>query len=398
MANFAPRSSIGFTQVHLCMRSPINNLGTKLLFKKITLMIETFFEKHFEEYPEKVLVAVSGGADSMALTFLLDEFCRKNNIKLMATTVDHGMREGSDVEAIAVGKILLENRISHKILSVKDQFSSNIEANLRNARYDLLYKFAKENGIKHVFNAHHKDDLAENFLIRLFRGSQLDGVYPMREIFDFKDVKVCRPLLNCTKQDLLNYLKEKNIDWFEDESNKDERFLRNKIRSFLASFDEQEVIRERIVKFGEYLKESKEFEDEICLKNAKEVLVFVKNEPNKVGFLLNLQKYRDLGPKIRLKMLSLVMAEVSQKGYKPRLDGLERFESDVLALEKGKKRDFYGCQAKLLTKSNAGEVLELIKGGNLEDFVWIYPSEEIDEFRFRTLLRQGFGGQAGGIK
>ncbi len=356
-------------------------------------MIKTFFEKHFSKYPERVLVAVSGGADSMALTFLLDEFCRENNIKLMAVTVDHGMREGSDVEAISVGKMLLEKRISHKILRVDDVPESNIEANLRNARYDLLTKFAKENNIDCIFTAHHKNDEAENFLIRLFRGSQLDGLSGMDEVSEINGVKICRPLLKSTKDELLNYLKEQNIDWLEDESNKDERFLRNKIRNFLETFEEKDVITNRIVKFSEDLRETKVQEDEELLKEAKNTLIFVKNESNGGSFLLNLQKYREIKsvkPKIALKMLSLVMAEVSQKGYKPRLEGLERFESDILALEKGKKRDFYLCQAKLLTKSNAGEVLGLVKEENLEDFVWIYGLEEVDEFRFNSILGEVF--------
>ena len=104
-------------------------------------MIKDFFDKHFEEYPKKVLVAVSGGADSMALTLMLADFCRENEVALVAVTVDHGMREGSDVEAIAVGNALLERRVEHKILKVGGSFEVNIEANLRNARYDLIANF-----------------------------------------------------------------------------------------------------------------------------------------------------------------------------------------------------------------------------------------------------------------
>ncbi len=356
-------------------------------------MIKTFFEKHFKIYPDKVLVAVSGGADSMALTFMLDEFCRENNIKLFAVTVDHAMREGSSAEAISVGNMLLSKRIPHKILSVKKSPKSNIEASLRQARYELLTNFAKENNIEHIFTAHHKDDLAENFLIRLFRGSQLDGLSGMDEVSEVSGVKICRPLLEAAKEDLVNYLKEQNVAWFEDESNADERFLRNKIRKFLSTFEEKSAITNRIVKFSENLRESRDLEDEEVLKEAKKALIFVENGVNGGNFLLNLKKYRQINRKIALKILSLAMAEVSQKGYKPRLEGLELFESDILALEKGKKRDFYGCQVKILTKSNGGKVLKLVKGGNLEDFLWIYPLEKVGDFRFRTVLRQGFEEQ-----
>ncbi len=350
-------------------------------------MIKDFFDKHFEEYPKKVLVAVSGGADSMALTLMLSDFCHENGVVLVAVTVDHGMREGSDVEAIAVGNALLERRVEHKILKVGGSFEVNIEANLRNARYDLIADFAAENGVEHVFTGHHKGDQAENFLIRLFRGSQLDGLSGMDEVVELKGLNLCRPFLSTAKEGLVTYLQDRGVIWFEDESNKDERFLRNKVRGFLDRFEEKDVICDRIVKFSEIVREARDSQDKEVLEAALDMLIFVESGENKGSFLLNLAKYREADCKTVLKMLSLVMMEVSQKGYKPRLEGLGLFERDILALEKGQKRDFYGCQAKLLTKSNAGNVLELLGEQDLEDFLWIYPLQKSGDFRFRTILR-----------
>ena len=150
---------------------------------------------------------------------------------------------------------------------------------MRRARYDLLYKYCIKNQIKYCFVGHHKDDLAENFLIRLFRGSQLDGVYPMQPVFDFKQVKICRPLLESNKEELISYLKERDITWFEDQSNEDTKFTRNKIRKFLNEFEEKDLIASRIAKFGAVLKDAKEFEDEICLQEAAEMLM-ITNDGN----------------------------------------------------------------------------------------------------------------------
>lgn len=352
-------------------------------------MIKDFFDSNFEKYPRRLLVAVSGGVDSMALTFMLNDFCKESGVNLMAVTIDHSVRENSNVEAISVGNLMLEKRINHKILTVKDVPKANIEAVLRKSRYDLLCDFAKENGVDYVFTGHHKNDQAENFLIRLFRGSQLDGLSGMDEVTDFDGIKICRPLLNVQKEELVDYLKERDITWFEDESNADERFLRNKIRNFLATFEEKDVICDRITRFSEIVRESRDLQDEEVLKEVKKVLIFVNNN----SFLINLGKYRKINNKIALKILSLAMMEVSQKGYKPRLEGLERFEKDILKLEKSKKRDFYGCQAKLLTKSNYDQVIKVVVEvekqeiiSNPSDFLWIYPLEGSGGFRFRTIL------------
>ncbi len=373
--------------------------------------IEEFFKSNFQDLPKKILVAVSGGVDSMALLFLLKDFSNEFGVEIFAVTVDHKMRENSGEEAFKIQQILRQNNINHEILEIDKAKlpKKNIEAKLRQERYSLLYDFAIKNEINSVFVGHHKNDLAENFLIRIFRGSQLDGLSTMNEVFEFKKVRIYRPLLSFSKNELISFLKEKKIQWFEDETNQDEKFLRNKIRKFFDSFEEKDLIVERISKAGEVIKESKNFEDEVLLEKAREILVFVKNG----GFLLDFEKYKflrlgancknddiknsylesnikvpdfinnDMASKefrdqlkvksvnicnkqkptysnIALKILSLILTEISGQIYKPRLEKLEKFEIDLLSLEKGKKRDLYGCFANNLTKSNIAKIIDFI--------------------------------------
>ena len=313
--------------------------------KMLKNAIETFFKNNFDELPKTIAVAVSGGIDSLALTFLLDEFCRAKKIKLHAITIDHKMRKGSSDEALALAKIFVKNKIAHEILAIDAAKipAKNIEASLREVRYDLLYGYCTKHKIEHLFLAHHQNDCAENFLIRLFRGSQIDGLSKMKEVSQFKKIKLCRPLLDVKKSDLQKYLQGQKIKWFEDESNLDKKFLRNKIRKFLMNLEESELVQERIVKFSENLGEIKEFEDEILLENAKKCLKF-----NQKGeFLLNLEEYKKIPTKIAQKILSLVLIEISGNIYKPRFYGLQNFEKEILKLEKGKKKNFYGCMAKI---------------------------------------------------
>lgn len=151
--------------------------------------IEEIFQK---KLPKKIAVAVSGGADSLALTLLLDDFCRTKKIKLFAITVDHKMRQASSKEALELGEILAKRKIPHEILTISAAKipQKNIEAKLREMRYELFLKFCQKNKIEFLFLGHHLGDVAENFLIRLFRGSGLDGLSTMKEVVSRKSLVV----------------------------------------------------------------------------------------------------------------------------------------------------------------------------------------------------------------
>ncbi len=310
----------------------------------LQIIIDTFFENNFSTPPKVMAVAVSGGADSLALTLLLNQFAITKNIKLVALTVDHKSRANSTVEAQNLAKIFKKLKIEHHILNAQKNPTKkpNLnEGDLREMRYRLLYDFCSQYQIKQLFMAHHLGDVAENFLIRLFRGSQLDGLAAMSQISKYKNIDLCRPLLEANKNDLKQYLKKHKIKWFEDETNKDQKILRNKIRKFLDSFEEADLLKKRIKNAAEIIKDSRDMLDEILLDYAKTCLIFNKNG----SFLLNLDKFQQIPPHISLKILSLVLVEVAQKDYKPRLASLKNFKNDIFALKKGKKKDFYGCKA-----------------------------------------------------
>jgi len=320
--------------------------------------VENFFTRSFDKLPRTIAVAVSGGIDSLALTFILNKFCLSQKIKLYAITIDHRIRAGSTDEALQLSKILQKNKISHKILTIdtKKIPQKNIEAKLREIRYELLYNYCIENKVEHLFFAHHLNDAAENFLIRLFRGSQIDGLSGMLPITEFKKIKLCRPFLDVRKSELEEYLKINRIKHFEDESNKDEKFLRNKIRKFLSHLPESDLIQERIVNFSRNLFEIKQSEDIFLLKKAQEILVFQDDG----SFIIDVEEYQKLPTKIAQKILSFVLIEISGNIYKPRILGLKNFEDSILALKAGKTKNFYGCSARYITKSNSSRILKSI--------------------------------------
>lgn len=291
----------------------------------------------------KLLVAVSGGSDSLALTLLLQEFCKKHHLELIAVTIDHKMRKESSSEAKRLQKKLSKLGINHQILTSNiTKPTSNIEANLRQMRYDLLHQFCRQNNIKLVFLGHQLNDLAENFLIRLFRGSGIDGLAAISEITDFKNIKLIRPLLDFSKDELEQYLTKRKVTWFNDSSNQDEKFLRNKIRKFISSLPNHHLINQRVKAATLQIDESKKIIDDLIIEKAKEMLEF---KPYGY-FLLNYKKLASCNKNLGLKILAMVLIEISGDIYKPRLAKLENFYHSITNQKlknHHKAKSFYGC-------------------------------------------------------
>lgn len=324
-----------------------------------------------KKLPKKIAVAVSGGADSLALTILLHDFCVENKIKLLAVTVDHKMRESSNSEALALNKFLTKKKISHQILEIDAEKipQKNIEATLRELRYSLLCGFCKKNKITDLFLGHHLGDVAENFLIRLFRGSGLDGLSTIAKTSKLNEINLVRPLLDFSKDDLKAFLKSKKIKWFEDKSNEDEKFLRNKIRKFLESFPDQNLIQKRIKNSSDEIAKYRDQFDLAMLEEASKSLVFQNNK-----FLIDLKKFKKIEEKSALKILALIAIELSGKNYKPRLEKLKIFYDWILHDKFHKPRDFYGCVAK---KQN--DFLSLSKRNSSDNII-----------KLRTILKNIF--------
>lgn len=259
------------------------------------------------------------------------------------------MRERSSKEAKLLSKILAERKISHKILAIprKKIPKKNIEAKLREMRYELLKNFCVKNKIEFLFLGHHSGDVAENFLIRLFRGSGLDGLSTIREIVDFNEIKLVRPLLNFEKEDLKKFLRAKKVRWFEDETNSDEKFLRNKIRNFLETLPEKDLIQKRIKNSSDEIAKMRDFFDELMWRETKEIVVF---EDKRV--LIKREKFRELDEKIALKILAFALMKIGKKNYKPRREKLERFYKYLIAKDVLKLRNFYGCTSKKLDETS----------------------------------------------
>ncbi len=213
----------------------------KLTNKEFIKKIEKKYT--FEKKPS-VAVAVSGGPDSMSLLFLVNSFIKYNKGNLMALIVDHRIRKNSKEEAKYISAYLDNNNINSQILTVhKDNVSKKSMNEARNNRYNLLTDFCIKNNILHLFIAHHKDDNLETFLNRKIAGSDFYGLKSMSEMSLYKKVFIIRPLLNFSKETLLDYNKNNKIEYINDPSNYNLDYTRPSIRNFLKNSD-QKIIKE----------------------------------------------------------------------------------------------------------------------------------------------------------
>lgn len=266
---------------------------------------------------DKVLaVGVSGGADSLALVLMAREQLSIYGYKIIALTVNHGLRPNAAKEAEYVAQIMQKYDVEHHILEwsgVKPD--TGVEEAARLARYSLMKKWCDEHKVGVLLVAHHLRDQAETFLMRLQRGSGLTGLCAMREVSNFNGLKIVRPLLKISPDILKDYLKSKNIKWIEDESNHNTKYLRNRIREFIPAFCEHTGI--SLERMGEAATNLQSADDYI----EKQIDKLFVNEIKQYGtevFCFAYSDYLRWHAEVKFR----VLARLCKRQYIPRADSV----------------------------------------------------------------------------
>jgi len=182
-----------------------------------------------------IALAVSGGADSLALLDAVDRWRRRGGAPdVMVLTVDHRLRPGSAREAANVAAIAGARGLAARVLTWRgERPTANLEAAARRARYRLLLMAAAEAGASHLVLAHHRDDQAETFLMRLQRGAGVFGLAAMRPLVKAGAVVIARPLLDVPRVRLAATTAAAGLEPVEDAMNTDPRFTRARIRRIM---------------------------------------------------------------------------------------------------------------------------------------------------------------------
>ncbi|EFK97861.1 tRNA(Ile)-lysidine synthetase [sediment metagenome] len=196
--------------------------------------IKKFINKNSLIYRgDTVLIGVSGGADSVALLFLLNQLKHELGINIVTAHFNHNLRRTSYLDQLFVKKLSDKLRLKFFTEELKNKYSKSfgsLENYAREKRFEFLIKTAKQTRADSIALAHTKNDLAETVIMKVIRGSGLNGLRSILPKRDINNTKFIRPLLEIEKNELIKFLKLNKISFREDLSNKKDIYFRNKIR------------------------------------------------------------------------------------------------------------------------------------------------------------------------
>ena len=284
---------------------PNVNIKKSLDFKNFSKLLESI--KTFKNQ-STIGISVSSGVDSMCLLHLADIWAKKNKKNLLIISYNHNIRKETVNEVKYVKKISKKLGWQHTTLNWKNPAKKNILEKARIARYSAISEFCKKNNIDTLLVGHHLDDLIETFFMRIIKGSSMDGLCPMffcRKIFN---INLIRPLLKNSKNDIYQYAKQNNINFFEDPSNKNLKFTRTKIRNYLR---ENENLRFNLEKSVSLFCKLRNYFDKHIL-NFFSKNVFLKNE----GYIIiEREEFIKLPEFLLFKIVNKVIMSVGNKKY-----------------------------------------------------------------------------------
>ena len=318
-----------------------NVLKLKELFlnKKILSIYPNFRSQLNSSIKKKnFLVAVSGGPDSLALSALSKAYSEEKKNKIYFVLVDHGIRASSSKEALLVKNLLKKKGMLLTILKNKKKINKNIQSHARIVRYELLSNYCKKLKIRFIMTGHHRDDQIETFLIRLSRGSGIQGLSSMNKMTKLNSkTNLFRPLLNTNKEDLIFLAKNYFGKIFRDPSNTNQKYLRTNIRNLIKQFEKNGIKRDQIINSINNLAATRDTLNSYIQAIEKKWLTKKKDI-----VCIDLKNFLHQNNDIQLKILSNSLKYVSKNYYPPRAKKILSLISRI-KLKKEMKATLGGC-------------------------------------------------------
>jgi len=310
----------------------------------------------FEPRP-LIAVAVSGGADSMTLALLADEWARARRGRAVALTVDHRLRPEARAEARTVARWMKQRGIAHHVLAWRGaKPKSGIQAAARDARYRLLGEWCRAEGCLNLLLGHTRDDQAETVLLRLAAGSGPHGLAGMPLVQESAAMRLLRPLLRVSRARLAATLRAHDQTWIEDPSNRDDRFARVRVRRLLAGLPDSESQAAALTSAaGELGRFRASQERKIAGALARAVRLYPE------GYAwLDVAALAGAPAEIGWRALAALLATVGGLAYAPRGDAVRALYDDLAAGRLGAGRTLGRCR--LVADGAACLVLREIRG------------------------------------
>lgn len=289
-------------------------------------------------------VAVSGGGDSTALLLLLADWAKRTGTSLLVASVDHGLRPEARDEIAAVDRLCADLGVSHFVLRWADWDGlGNLQDKARQARHRLLADWAAAHGVGTIALGHTRDDQAETVLMRLLRGSGVDGLSGMAQISHRSEITWIRPLLHHSREDLRGFLRDLGVGWSDDPSNENDAFDRIKIRKTMAAMG---LTPKGLAETAVRMQTTRRFLEAETLAAARS-LARISAAGDVV---LNSAGFFSLSDEIQQRLMAHSLQWVSTAPYRPRLENLHNL---LIRLKNREKSTLAGC---VLTPNNKGTI------------------------------------------
>ncbi len=306
--------------------------------KEISEIYINFKKKFLNINRQPIVVAISGGPDSLALAALTKAFSYEKKLKFYYVLIDHQIRKKSTEEANQVKILLKKHNISLVIITNPSIIKKNIQSEARKIRYQLLLSFCNKKNAKTILTAHNLEDQVETFFIRLARGSGLTGLSSMKTLSKLdKNIRLLRPLLDTKKNNLIKISKKVFGKYFKDPSNNNTKYLRTKIRNLKKPLSQSGINYDQIIKSINNLASSRATLEEYYKKTFEEI---VKKSKSKIE--LNFPKFMNLNNDIKLRLINDSVKILKNNYYTLRSKKVNNLIKSMKA-KKFKKYTLGGC-------------------------------------------------------
>lgn len=297
----------------------------------VTESVQAFMQGYKDK---KIAVAVSGGSDSLALLYALYE--ERGTDNLLVFHFDHNLRAESKTEAEQVSAICARMGVPCAVRTweepnQKPASGHNLLQRARQARYAAFRELSVEYGAEAVCVGHTADDVAESFIMRLGRGSGLSGLASMRREGEVLGVNVLRPVLNCSRADLKQYLESRGQEWINDPSNNKDQYLRVRVRQSKEAFEKIGLPFDSLFASANALRRSEDALNAWCDQLWEQLV----QKSDKGGLLLSCNFWAQT-EEMQLRLLSRVMVELTGDALSPRTSKRQNLMAMMAAENTGK--------------------------------------------------------------
>jgi tRNA(Ile)-lysidine synthase len=261
------------------------------------------------------ILAVSGGPDSTALMFLAARWraARRNGPKLVAVTVDHGLRSESAREAASVKRLAATLKLEHRTVRWTGRKpATGLQEAARAARYRLLLAAARREGARHILTGHTLDDQAETVLFRLARGSGLTGLAGIARTSALDQMTLIRPLLDLPKARIVATLNAAKIPFIDDPSNRDPHFARTRLRQLAPALAREGLDARRLATLARRLERA----EQALARATEQALAQLcrKGSTEARQMVMDGRGFSELPTEIALRALGRAIREIGREG------------------------------------------------------------------------------------